>query len=137
MFEDAGCTAVDTYIQSGNVVFSAPEQIMGDLSTRIEEALFAHVGFTAPVVTRTAGEFIKIYQSNSYLEAGIESRSLHIAFLADMPNAGNVASLEPNRSPGDEFTVQGREIYLHLPNGLARTKFANDYFDCHYVRSAQ
>jgi uncharacterized protein (DUF1697 family) len=32
-------------------------------------------------------------------------------------------------SPPDMFEVQGREIYLHLPNGVARTKLTNKYFD--------
>jgi uncharacterized protein (DUF1697 family) len=50
-------------------------------------------------------------------------------FLQTMPTAGAVAALDAGRSPGDAFVVRGREIYLHLPNGVARTKLTNDYFD--------
>jgi uncharacterized protein (DUF1697 family) len=28
-----------------------------------------------------------------------------------------------------EFAVRGREIYLHCPNGLGRSKLTNQYFD--------
>ena len=37
--------------------------------------------------------------------------------------------LTHDRSPGDEFAVLGREIYLHCPNGVARSKLTNSYFD--------
>jgi uncharacterized protein (DUF1697 family) len=37
--------------------------------------------------------------------------------------------LDPTRSAPDAFQVLGQEIYLHLPNGMARTKLTNAYFD--------
>ena len=50
-------------------------------------------------------------------------------FLRDAPTAAQVASLDPARSPGDAFTVRGRDVYLHCPNGFGRTKLTNEYFD--------
>jgi uncharacterized protein (DUF1697 family) len=40
-----------------------------------------------------------------------------------------VSGLDPDRSPGDEFAVLGREIYLRLPNGLGRSKLTIDWFE--------
>jgi uncharacterized protein (DUF1697 family) len=40
-----------------------------------------------------------------------------------------VKGLDAERSPGDSFVVKGREIFLHVPNGMARTKLTNAYFD--------
>jgi uncharacterized protein (DUF1697 family) len=40
-----------------------------------------------------------------------------------------VAGLDPGRSPGDEFAVRGRVIYLHLPNGFGRSKLTIDWFE--------
>src|SRR5690606_6625669 len=37
--------------------------------------------------------------------------------------------LEPERSLTDRFAIVGREAYLHCPNGLARTKLSNVWFD--------
>ena len=37
--------------------------------------------------------------------------------------------LDPRRSDPDAFIVRKRDIYLHLPNGMARTKLTNSYFD--------
>ena len=50
-------------------------------------------------------------------------------FLADEPEKRAVAKLDAKRSPPDEFAVVGREIYMRLPSGVARTKLTNAYFD--------
>jgi uncharacterized protein (DUF1697 family) len=49
--------------------------------------------------------------------------------LSETPALDRVANLDPGRSPPDRFTVAGRAIYVHAPNGVARTKLTNDYFD--------
>jgi uncharacterized protein (DUF1697 family) len=61
--------------------------------------------------------------------AGAEQKALHVYFLADLPNPGAIAGLDPSRSAPDAFHVRGQEIYLHMPNGMARTKLTNAYFD--------
>jgi uncharacterized protein (DUF1697 family) len=81
------------------------------------------------VVTRTAGELRGVLRGNPFLRAGAEAETLHVMFLADRPTPARVAALDSRRSPPDEFEVKGREVYLRLPNGGARTKLTNAYFD--------
>jgi uncharacterized protein (DUF1697 family) len=50
-------------------------------------------------------------------------------FLADKPSKAHVDTLDPHRSPPDEFIVQGQEIFLRLPNGAGNSKLTNAYFD--------
>jgi uncharacterized protein (DUF1697 family) len=50
-------------------------------------------------------------------------------FLADKPSQAHVDTLDPHRSPPDEFIVQGQEIFLRLPNGAGNSKLTNAYFD--------
>jgi len=52
-----------------------------------------------------------------------------VLFLADLPARRSVDDLDPGRSPSDEFAVRGQEVYLRLPNGVARSKLTNAYFD--------
>jgi uncharacterized protein (DUF1697 family) len=54
---------------------------------------------------------------------------LHVVFLADKPTRRLLSSLDPDRSPPDQFVARGSEIYLECPNGIARTKLTNSYFD--------
>lgn len=129
MFETVGCSQVQTYIQSGNVVFSAAPRLLIQLPELISDAIHDQFGYTVPVVTRTAEEVSEIVGANPFLDRGAEPKTLHVAFLADLPKPESVGQLDPDRSIPDEFIVRGREIFLHLPNGVARTKLTNAYFD--------
>jgi uncharacterized protein (DUF1697 family) len=66
---------------------------------------------------------------NPYAKPGVDDRTLPVVFLARKPKKEDIARLDPNRSPGDEFTVRGQEIYLRLPNGVANSKLPNVYLD--------
>ena len=129
VFAQAGCTDVRTYIQSGNVVFLAARASAKRLSRLVPQQIRERFGFGVPIVIRTAEELGYVAANNPFLRPGSDTGSLYIAFLADAPNSCRVASLDPNRSWGDAFQVVGREVYLHLPNGAARTKLTNNYFD--------
>jgi uncharacterized protein (DUF1697 family) len=127
VFEKCGCTDIATYIQSGNVVFTAP--VCGIDAATIEERIAKRFGFEAPVVLRTAAELEAVIAANPYPKCDQEKDRPHVSFLAEEPLAENVALLDPQRSPGDSFTVLGREVYLLFPTGLANNKLTSQYFD--------
>ena len=129
LFVDAGCDDVRTYIQSGNVVFRTGPAVGEEISSIISASILSRFGYRVPVITRTAREFQEIVRANPFVKAGAEADKLHVIFLAELPDGAQVEALDPDRSPGDEFAVQGREIYLYCPNGVARTKLTNSYFD--------
>ena len=129
MFVDLGCDDVRTYIQSGNVLFRTAPTLGEDISSLISSSIFSRFGYRVPVVTRTAQDLQEIVQANPFLEAGAETDKLHVVFLAGLPDGVHIDALDPNRSPSDEFAVLGREIYFYCPNGLARSKLTNNYFD--------
>jgi uncharacterized protein (DUF1697 family) len=129
IFVKAGCSDVVTYIQSGNVILSAPKSILKKLPEVVADRIAQRLGFEAPVILRSSEQLAKTIKENPFLLAGEPEKTLHVMFLADLPDPGAVASLDTNRSPGDRFHVLERDIYLHLPNGVARTKLSNAYFD--------
>jgi uncharacterized protein (DUF1697 family) len=128
MFAGAGCMNVRTYIQSGNVIFEAPagtSSVAEIVTKRIEKRF----GYRIPVILRTSQQLLKTIRDNPFLAAGAPEKALHVYFLADAPKAGAIATLDAGRSAPDAFHVHGQEIYLHVPNGMARTKLTNAYFD--------
>jgi uncharacterized protein (DUF1697 family) len=129
MFSDCGCEGVETYIQSGNVVFEASAAIAGRVPAAVAGAILKRCGYRVPVIMRTAGELAAVALYNPFLAAGQSPDALHVAFLAGKPQKVRAASLDVRRSPPDEFVLQGREVYLCLPNGVARTKLTNAYLD--------
>lgn len=129
LFVDAGCEDVRTYIQSGNVVFRAGESAGGEISSVISASILDRFDYRIPVIVRTARALQEIAQGNPFVAAGAEKDKLHVMFLAEQPDSASVEALDPERSPGDEFAILGCEIYLHCPNGVARSKLTNSYFD--------
>lgn len=129
LLAQAGLAEVRTYIQSGNVLFRAPSAQAHALPGLVSGAIAKRFGLSVPVVLRSAAELAKVARSNPFLETGADPEALHVAFLAAEPAEARIAALDPKRSPPDEFRVLGREVYLHLPNGAARSKLTNDYFD--------
>jgi len=146
MFAEAGCGDVATYIQSGNVVFTAAPRCARMITDVISRRIAKDFELRIPVILRPAEELRRVASSNPFLNprakglggARVGSRAaapavsldaLHVAFLADAPDKRRVAALDQSRCPGDSFVVRGREIYLHLPGGVARTRLTNAYFD--------
>jgi len=129
MFVEAGCDNVRSFIQSGNVIFSAapgaPERLPSLISTRISERF----GYKIPLILRTAEQVGDVISNNPFLNAGVAEEQLHVLFLAHLPASRRIQDLDPDRSPPDAFKVRGQEIYLRLPDGAARTKLTNQYFD--------
>ncbi len=126
---EAGCIAVQTYIQSGNVIFQAPSETAKEISLKIAALMTERFGYRVPVVLRTAKQLEEAIRGNPFLEQNVPAETLHVMFLAAPPSPEQVASLDPGRSAPDTFAVRGQEIYLHLPNGVKDTKLTNAYFD--------
>ncbi len=129
IFAETGCADVQTFIQSGNVIFRAESDIAGQVSARVAARIAERFGYRTPVVLRTAEQLADVVANNPFLLAGEPADQLHVMFLADEPTLERVASLDPNRSPSGRYIVRGRDIYVHLPHGVAETKLTNAYFD--------
>ncbi len=129
LFEAAGCADVHTYIQSGNVVYRPPPGRADAVAAAIETAIARALALRVPVVTRTAAELAAAVAANPFLAEGADPGHCHLGFLADAPEPARARALDPDRSPGDRFALRGRDLYLHLPNGTARSKLTNAYFD--------
>ena len=129
MFASLGLEDVVTYIQSGNVVFRSASDDADALSAKIEREIAAASGVKPAVLLRTPKELATIAERNPYLARDADVSRLHVVFLDHAPAKRAATALDPERSPPDEFTLRGREIYLHLPNGAGRSKLTVDYFE--------
>lgn len=128
-FAKAGCRDVSTYIQSGNVVFSAPAAVLKKVPGLVSAMIADGFGYRVPVVVRSHEELAAVVRNNPFPPPGEGEKLIYVAFLADMPSAEAIAKLDPDRSPPDRFVVTGREVYLHLVNHAAKTKLTNAWMD--------
>ncbi len=129
IFVDTGCANVATYIQSGNVIFEGSAALAKKVAAGVRAEIKRRFSLTIPVVLRSGEELREVVSSNPFLSAGADPEHLHVAFLSDEPSADRVAAIDADRSPGDAFRVHSRDVFLHLPNGVAKTKLTNAFFD--------
>jgi uncharacterized protein (DUF1697 family) len=129
MFAVAGCSDVRHFIQSGNILFRAAPRVSANLPDVIAKAIKIKFGFGAPVLLRTIEEMEAVVARNPYFTKDVDENLLYVMFLAAQPDDAGIASLDPNRSQPDLYQVHGKEIFMHLTTGAAKTKLTNDYFD--------
>jgi uncharacterized protein (DUF1697 family) len=111
-----GYADVQSYIQSGNVVFSGGPVAASELEAAVE----ATFGLRIAVVVRSASQLQEIIAACPFPAA--DPKTLHVGFMSSAPEPDRVAALELERFLPEEFAVLGTESYLHLPSGMARTK---------------
>jgi len=122
-FEALGFDDVVTYINSGNVVFEGSKPAAATIEKRIAKDF----GRDVSILLRTPAELKRVEKENPFPKA--EPKRLHVYFLSGKSSAKAVAALDPDRSPSDAFEVAGREVYLHTPDGIGRSKLTIDYFE--------
>jgi uncharacterized protein (DUF1697 family) len=114
-----------TYIQSGNVVFRTGERDLALLSKRIQSGIARKFGFVPDVILRTSEELRDVIARNPFAKRrGIEPSKLLVTFLASNPNVEALDKLLNLKTEPEELRIDGRELYIYFPNGMARPKFS-------------
>lgn len=115
---------IQTYVQSGNVVFRASDKDLAKLPRRIEDALEKKYGFRPDVIHRTASEMKDTVARNPFAGRGdIEPGKLLVLFLADrLSKEARAKVLELKIGP-EEMHVSDQEVYIYFPEGMGRSKF--------------
>lgn len=131
LYESLGLRQVTTYIQSGNVLFTAntaglKEKCCADIGNAIK----AKWGFDVPVVIRTAGELHHILTGNPFPEeAQCNPDKLVLMFLASPPNQETITKVTAIINDGSRFAIQGDTIYFFYPEGYGQTKWHTGFFE--------
>ena len=120
LVEGAGGTDVQTYIQSGNVVFEHAREQDDTLRDELERQLQTAFGFAVPVILRRATDWDTVVRRNRFPDD--DPTRLHVSFLRDTPQQGVTDGIDRERFAPEEFELHGREVYLYLPDGLGRAK---------------
>jgi uncharacterized protein (DUF1697 family) len=72
------------------------------------------------VIFRSSAELAHVVERNPFPRA--DRSKLHVGFMAAKPATAVLAALDGEPFLPDEFAVVGSELYLHLPDGMGRTK---------------
>jgi uncharacterized protein (DUF1697 family) len=124
--ERIGHEDVATHIQTGNVLFRTPVRSAEKVATAMEDAVEADLGFRTAVMVRTAAQLTAALDENPFPD--VDPAALHIAFLRERPSAARAGALVAPDGP-DEVAVIGREVHLHHPGGMGRSKLSGAWLE--------
>jgi uncharacterized protein (DUF1697 family) len=129
MFEEMGLSYVQTYIQSGNVLFQA-QQAEEPLRQRIEHEIKVVFGVSVPIVLRTVVECKRIVRNCPFSAADLAAgESLYVSLLAELPSQEGINRLPTCNGESDEYRIRGREIYVLCRQSYHKSKLSNQYFE--------
>ena len=115
--EGLGLTDVRTYIQSGNVVFGCA-WAEGHIKAALETALLNRLGKHIVVLVRSANEMSTVLNRNPFPSA--QGNKVSVLFFNQALKKAAVAAI--TIPDNEEIRLAGREVYVHYPNGMGRSK---------------
>jgi uncharacterized protein (DUF1697 family) len=126
---ELGWHGVQTYIQSGNVLFRA-QASPPDLAAALEEGIQGRFGLSIPVVIRAAAHWPAYVAANPYPEASrTEPNRVMLALSRSRPAPGAVEGLAERATPGERITLVDDGIWVHYGSGVGRTRLSPALFD--------
>jgi uncharacterized protein (DUF1697 family) len=130
LYASLGLQDAQTYVQSGNVVFRTKKAELGSLAGRIESAIEQSFGFRAGVVLRTTSDLRAVLARNPFANRSdvVPSKFL-VGFLATEPTAQARDLIRAMTTTPEEVHIDGRELYIYFPNGMARPKLSTTAID--------
>lgn len=136
LVESLGFDDVETYVQSGNVVFTgsgAPTAA----ARAIEGAIGDRLGLEVPVIVRSGKQLSRLLEVNPFLRSGADPKYLHVTLLAGPPAPDRRRLVVGSEGPSgadhpygdDRFELVGSDVFVHCPGGYGTTKLNNAFFE--------
>lgn len=121
---------IQTYIQSGNVVFTSDNPDVAQIQKDIEDGFAQKFGFQVKVMLRTAGEFNKMIENNPFQNQPVrESRWVVAIFLASDPISTALEDIQKTYTGPEEIHIIGKETFIYYPEGQGRSKLTNTFLE--------
>ena len=125
LFKALGFTHVITYIQSGNVIFSASTDV--GLSKRIGEGIKEKYGWDVSVFVRTPAEIANILEKCPFSDE--KKHKSYFILLSEAPDKTLIAELSEFKSNDETFLIAPGCVYFYSGTGYGNTKFNNNFFE--------
>jgi uncharacterized protein (DUF1697 family) len=126
---ELGWADVATYIQSGNVVFTASGK-PGGLEKALEEAVARRFGFESPVIVRTAAQWAEYPPANPFPKAARDEPNRLMLLLSKSPPTEGAEDVIQSRAvAGEQVKRAGNALWFHYPEGAGTSKLTPSLID--------
>ncbi|PCI59863.1 MAG: hypothetical protein COB37_10475 [Kordiimonadales bacterium] len=124
LLEGIGFSGVQTYIQSGNAVFSSSETSAEKIRTLILKSVEEKFGFTTKIMMLQRDELEAAVSANPFPEGEADPKMLHLFFLGARPENTDLAVFDQWKKDSESIALIGDVFYLHAREGIGRSKTA-------------
>ncbi len=130
MYTGLGFSKVESYIQSGNFIFTTRKTETQELEKMISREISETFGFDVPVLVLTKDELSDALIKNPYRTDSLKDpANMYLTFLSETPDMTLLDGISPVWYAPDEFLQIGKVIYNFCPNGYGKTKLTNSFFE--------
>jgi len=139
LYTSLGLHHVSTYLQSGNVVFTASKKKAAALEKEISSAIEQQLGLQVPVLVRTLEQLNELILQNPYIgETEKNLAFLHVTFFSGEGalTDKHLLSIANKKLPDEEAQLKATTVYLYCPHGYGTTKLHNNFWETQLKQTA-
>ena len=126
IFEALGFKDVETFIASGNVIFTSRAAPSPGMQRRIEDRLRTTLGYEVSTFIRTDAEVAAVSRYRPFEESQMRTAaSLNVGFLAEPLSPAAARALMALKTDVDDFHLHGREVYWICGKKQSESKMSN------------
>jgi uncharacterized protein (DUF1697 family) len=128
--EELGWEGIQTYIQSGNIIFRWIDDNPGQIAQAIKQKLQDKYGFEVPTLVLDAGKLMNIINNNPFIrDPETAHERLFVTFLLSAPRSDLARKLRELEQTNEQFVLDGEIIFLYYPDGYGSAMVNNNTFE--------
>ncbi|HSZ52543.1 MAG TPA: DUF1697 domain-containing protein [Caulobacteraceae bacterium] len=125
-----GFVGARTHLQSGNLVFLAPDGEGAAIEEALRLAIAQQRGIDVPVFVRTQPAMAAAIGANPFAEAASGDPShLLVTFSSGAPRRDRLAAIAAAARLGERVELVGRELFIHYAGGVAGSRLTTALID--------
>ncbi len=130
LFEEMRFINVQTYIQTGNVIFDSPEKDLVKLTNKIEKQLHKSLSYEVKTMLRTFSDLQKIIKNNPFKKINLDKNiNLYVSVLSEKPDNDSKKLLFSLSDDIATFKITDREVYTLYKRSNAKHPFSNSFIE--------
>ena len=126
LLQKNGFSNVQTYIQSGNVVFDSPNTDINGIASSIENIILNYYDFEVPTLVLKPLQIKLAMDSNPFInDSNIDETKTFFTFLKEQPNKEGIEAFEACSYPNETFILKDKVVYYYCSISYGKAKFTN------------
>ena len=129
LFVGLGFLNIETYIQSGNIIFSSKDtNTCAKIACLIQRKIKDIYDFDIPVMVITAESLCSIVKNNPFVHDK-DTENLFLSFLSKKPDRAKLSEINKSTFLPDSFEIIGAFVFIYCEGKFSQTKLNNQFFE--------